>query len=157
MLVACRLENEGAQSACNAMADLRVGYVGPSTLRKPPSFPVSSTQQPARAEGSVDAARLTPAESATSANGGPRAVPSVPQCAPGSRTPGAHGCRLERTPVLFSATLWPLDAAVDEGSAHRSHAPMTRIPTMAQAATPLSTTSRSASTNDMVGRKFTCS
>ncbi|CDI85661.1 3', 5'-cyclic nucleotide phosphodiesterase domain-containing protein, putative [Eimeria praecox] len=65
-LIASCMQDEGARSACAAMAEARVAYVGPGTRRlpsHPTSVPTSASHQGAQPDGTVLGTRLASAES----------------------------------------------------------------------------------------------
>lgn len=152
VVVACRLDDEAARSACIAMADARVAYVGPSVPRRMSPFPVPGSPQAPRGEGSVVATRLASGESITSVPDGLRTIPSSPQMPPGTPLgpPRITAYRQDNVPV-FSATLGLPVAYADEEWGSRSPGTPARSRPGGQGGSPLPASPRTTPSNDIVG------
>lgn len=157
MLIACRLEDEGARSACVAMADARVAYVGPpSTTRKVSVPPAQSTHQASRTDSAVVATRLTSAESLLGTTDPLRKSPSslhIP-LGPQAGSPQASTRPQESISVLYPAPLDLPGGSTDDDLAPRSQTVAPR----SRAASPLPTSSHTALNADIVGSvgQLTC-
>ncbi|CDJ47284.1 3', 5'-cyclic nucleotide phosphodiesterase domain-containing protein, putative [Eimeria brunetti] len=115
-LIACRIEDEGARSACTAMAAGRVAYVGPET-RRPPPHP-SASHQGAQPDGTALGSRLPSIGPVVSAGDAlktsslPHTAGMTHQADRRRKSNGPHGF----IPLLFSATLEQPTAEVDTTS-----------------------------------------
>ncbi|XP_026192081.1 uncharacterized protein LOC34618747 [Cyclospora cayetanensis] len=117
VLIACRLQDEGACSACEAMADARVTYVGHSMTRRLSPATGSSLSQGVRMEGTAAATRLASSESVVSMVDAWKSLPSkfvltsMPHQSGLQRSP----CHTqENMPLLSSATVEPPAMPTDE-------------------------------------------
>ncbi|KAL8436084.1 hypothetical protein Efla_002074 [Eimeria flavescens] len=139
IVVACRLENDGARSAFSTMADARVTYVGPACPRKSTGFCVSP-HRAARVERAIVATQLASTESTASNMEAARSFP---------RAIHSSARRQGSIPVLFSATLEASAPAADEDSAARPQPTSPRSPSTSTGGLPLLTSPRTASSKDI--------
>lgn len=123
-LIACRMEDEGARSACAVMAEARAGYVGPGTRRLSSHLscvPTTASHQSAQADGTVLGTRVASVESAMNTGDASRTSPFPHTAAKTYRDyPRRTSSGLNyASPLRFSATLEPPAAAVDEDTTFR--------------------------------------
>ncbi|OEH79713.1 3 5 -cyclic nucleotide phosphodiesterase domain-containing protein [Cyclospora cayetanensis] len=139
VLIACRLQDEGACSACEAMADARVTYVGHSMTRRLSPATGSSLSQGVRMEGTAAATRLASSESVVSMVDAWKSLPSkfvltsMPHQSGLQRSP----CHTqENMPLLSSATVEPPAMPTDEDLVSRFQGVTFRNRRLTQQSTP---------------------
>ncbi|CDJ29857.1 3', 5'-cyclic nucleotide phosphodiesterase domain-containing protein, putative [Eimeria mitis] len=125
LIIACRMEDEGARSACAAMAEARVAYVGPGPdARRLPSHltgvPTAASHQGAQPDGAALGNRLASVESVNTgdvlkSSMLPHTAGRAHQANPSRTSKGLHGT----IPLLFSATIEQPTAAVHDGATFR--------------------------------------